>query len=144
MLFRSIYNSIGYKANTRLSSSTTTVGSAVSFTGMYTSGFIPAKAGDILRIKGTAPKSSTDSYVISFDSANTRITAKPILVQESPLDWAYSSATVSKAPYQKYENGILEIDLSSTYFGTGFDAIRFSAGLIDENTIVTINEKIPV
>ena len=114
-----IYNGVGYKTNTRLSSSTSTVGKAVAFTGMCTSGFIPCKEGDVLRIKGISHKSGTASYIIAFDSANAMVGYK-----------AYSATEPT-------------ITLDSTTFGTGFNAIRFSAGVIDESTIVTINEEIP-
>lgn len=127
-----IYNGIGYKSGVRLSSS----GSVSTLAGMCASGFIPAVVGDVLRIKNTKPKSGTSSYVITYDSTNAKVAHKTF--GQDGSDWG----TGSSYPWLAYENGILTIDLSSAYFGTGFDAVRFSAGTIDENTIVTINEEI--
>lgn len=127
-----IYNGIGYKSGVRLSSS----GSVATLAGVCASGFIPAVVGDVLRIKNTKPKSGTASYVITYDSTNAKVAHKSF--GQAGSDWY----TDSLYPWLAYENGILTIDLSSTYFGTGFDAIRFSAGTIDENTIVTVNEEI--
>lgn len=133
-----ILNGVGYLTGYRLSSSTSVVGCAVALSGMCTSGFIPAQPGDILRIKGTLAKLGTASYVISFTSANEKVGYRSLAFNNSSLEWDNSS----EHPWQSYANGILTIDLSSAYFGTGFDAVRFSAGTIDENTIVTINEEI--
>ena len=128
------YNGIGYKTTTRLSSS----GSAVSQTGMCASGFIPAKEGDILRIKGTMPKQGTASYVIAYDSSNTKTNHQSFPQHTSGSDWVANA----NHPWLTYEDGVLVIPLVSEYFGTGFNAIRFSAGTIDANTIATINQEI--
>jgi ribosomal protein S17 len=60
----------GYKTSTRLSSSS---GGAVTAADMCCSGFLPCKEGDILRIKGTKPKSGTASYVMTFNSSNAKV-----------------------------------------------------------------------
>ena len=52
---KTIYGGTGFKTGVRLSSSTTTAGGTVSLANMCTSGYIPAKPGDILRIKRTRP-----------------------------------------------------------------------------------------
>ena len=122
----------GYITGKRLSSS----GSVSTLTGMCCSGFIPAKEGDILRIKGISPKSGTASYVITYNSSNNKIAHQSIY--QGGSDWSNSTS----APWQSYSNGVLTITLSSGYFGTGFDAIRFSAGVIDTDTIATINQEI--
>lgn len=124
----------GYITGYRLSSSS---GNPTSMAGMCCSGFIPAKSGDILRIKGITAKTGTASYVISYNSANTKVTHKG-LGQTDSLEWTNDS----NYPWQSYENGVLTVYLNSEYFGTNFDAIRFSAGIIDNNTIVTINQEI--
>lgn len=134
-----IYNGIGYKPDTRLSSSTTAAGSTVSHTGMYTSGFIPAKPGDILRIKGAKSMSGTTSYVILFNSSNARVAYTNIEQHNSNGDWDNATQTEK----QSYKNGVLKFTLASSYYGTNFDAVRFSAGYMDANTIVTINQEIP-
>lgn len=121
----------GYVTGKRLSSS----GSEATLTGMCCSGFIPAEPGDILRIKGTAPKTGTASYVITYNSSNTKVAHQGVYQDNNT--WVNSASS----PWQKVENGVLQITLDSN-FGTGFDAIRFSAGTIDANTIVTINQEI--
>jgi hypothetical protein len=129
---KTIYNGCGYITGKRLSSS----GSVSTATGMCASGFIPAKEGDILRIKGTTPKTGTSSYVITYNSSNEKVAHKA-LYQNSVPEWVNSSSY----PWQSYADGVLTITLDSN-FGTGFDAIRFSAGVINSDTIVTINQEI--
>jgi len=105
---------------------------------MCASGFMPAKVGDVLRIKGIEPRTGTTSYVITYNSTNTKVAHASIAQRGStPDDWRVTGCVDS------YENGILTITLDSATFGTGFDSFRFSAGVIDENTIVTINQEIP-
>ena len=122
----------GYVTGKRLSSS----GSESTQTGMCCSGFISAKSGDILRIKGTAPKTGTGSYVITYDSSNKKVAYQSV-PQTSSGQWS-SSTSYS---WYSYKDDVLQITLDSN-FGTGFDAIRFSAGTINANTIVTINQEI--
>lgn len=133
---KTIYNGCGYITGKRLSSS----GSVSTATGMCASGFIPAKEGDILRIKGTTPKEGTLSYIITYNNSNTKVKNQTIY-----QDGTWMSQSNSAAPdWQDYdaESDVLVVTLSSDYFGTGFDAIRFSAGVINADTIVTINQEI--
>lgn len=121
----------GYLKDTRLSSS----GSTAERVGAYASGFIPASVGDTLRIKGTKALSGLSQYVISYNGT-TKVNHKEILYNASSLEWSQNNTWCT------YADGILTIPLTSANFGSGFDAIRFSCGLIDENTIVTVNEEI--
>ena len=131
---KTVYQGKGYITGYRLSSS----GNLSQATGMCASGFIfPVKEGDVLRIKGIKPKASTASYVISYNNSNTKVAHKGFLQETDGSSWVSNNI----ATYDK-TNDILTIILSSTNFGTGWDSIRFSAGTIDGNTIVTINEKI--
>lgn len=127
-----IYEGKGYKTETRLSSS----GSPTDATGkaVCASGFITAKEGDILRIKGISFVTGVSLYVIAYDSNN-------VVVKYNTLSGDAELGFIDKN-YQKYADGILEITLSGEYFSTGFNAIRFSGGDINESTIVTINEEI--
>ncbi|MBR5306926.1 MAG: hypothetical protein IKU47_08415 [Oscillospiraceae bacterium] len=130
---KTIMNGVGYKEGYRLSSSS---GGETAQKGMCVSGLMfPCKVGDVVRIKGVKPKQGTASYVMTFNSANTKVGALSLLQHTDGSDWASKTEAV-------YENGILTVELNSSTFGTGFDAFRFSAGVIDENTIVTINEEI--
>lgn len=129
-----ILNGKGYLDGTRLSSSGSA--STSNATGMNASGFIcPVKEGDILRIKGLTPKTGAASYVNSYNSANTMVKSATLSQDGTPPSWIVKNAIKS------YVDGVLTIPLESTYFGTGFDAVRFS-GVISEGAIVTINQDI--
>lgn len=122
----------GYMVDTRLSSSGGT--STSNATGMSASGFIPAKEGDILRIKGSSPKSGAGSYINSYNASNALVKSYTLSQDGTPPDWVPKNAV-------SYTDGVLTVTLSSTYFGTGFDAVRFS-GVFDSTAIVTVNEEI--
>lgn len=128
-----IYSDDGYATDTRLSSSGSTSTSGAS--GMSASGFIPAKENDILRIKGLAPKQGAASYVNSYNASNALVKSNTLSQDGTPPDWIAKNALTS------YKDGILTFTLNSQYFGTGFNAIRFS-GVFDSTAIVTINQEI--
>lgn len=133
---KTIYNGKGYRSGYRLSSSN---GGVTAAGGMYTSGFIPAQVGDVVRIKNIKPKLGTASYVMTFDSSNTKVGVGTLGQKgETDPDWRDAYGCIDS-----YNNGIITVTLDSATFGTGFDSFRFSAGVIDENTIVTINQEIP-
>lgn len=115
----SIYNIIGYKTGTRLSSS----GSTADKDGMCTSGFIPAVAGDVLRIDGITINTTVNCYIIAYNSSNTKT---------GYMQFHQSTLATLKA-------GMI---LDSTTFGSGFNAIRFCCKTITADTVVTINEEI--
>lgn len=124
----------GYITGYRLTSS----GGTSALSNACASGFIPAKVGDVLRIKGITPIQGTASqYVITYNSSNTVVKHLGLRDKDDNSDWG----TVT-TPWWKYENGIITITLESGSFGSDFNAIRFSAGIIDNNTIVTVNEEI--
>lgn len=131
---KTIYQGKGYITGYRLSSSS---GSLSANANMRTSGFISAKEGDVIRIKGISPRRGTPSYVITYNSNNTKIQYRSIPQHDDGTDY-YDIVY----DWYSYKNGIITIKLLSSYFGTGFNAFRFCAGVIDENTIVTINEEI--
>lgn len=124
---KTIYEGKGYITDHRLSSS----GAIAKQIGTCASGYISAKVGDILRIKGIQSASGVNSYIISYDSSNTKVAH-----YQYYLDASYNNSVCT------YENDILTVHLTSEVFGTGWDAIRFSTGTIDENTVVTINEEL--
>ena len=115
-----VYNGKGFKENTRISGSS---GSTSDATGIYTTGFIPAQAGDILYFKNmTWSNLSQKCYIIAFNSSNA-ITGK-LEIQ---------ATTASPAPTSP-------LTLDSATFGSGFNAIRISASDISTNTVITVNE----
>lgn len=127
----------GYITGKRLSSSGTLSNENAS----CVSGLIfPVTEGSVIRIKGTTPiQSSASAYMITYDGENTKIGHAEMPKVSDKSDW---SSTTTKS-YYRYdaENNEITITLDST-FGTGYNAIRFSAGTIDDNTIVTVNEEI--
>lgn len=125
----------GYLKGQRLSSS----GGLTALASACVSGFIPASEGNVLRIKNIKPiPTSTSAYVITYNSSNAKVQHKSLGTTSDFSDWATPAST----PYVTYKDGVLTIPLTSEYFGTGFNAIRFSAGTIDATSIVTINEEI--
>lgn len=68
----SIFNGTGYKDNARLSSSGSVSGTALN--GSVTTGFIPCKAGDIIRMKGATWLGNASPnlyYILFYDSTKT-------------------------------------------------------------------------
>jgi hypothetical protein len=125
----------GYITGKRLSSS----GSVANESSTCISGFIfPVAEGSVIRIKGATPiQSSAAAYVITYDSANAKIGHAEMPKNADKSDW---SSTTTKS-YYSYKDGVITITLDST-FGTGYNAIRFSAGTINSDTIVTVDEEI--
>lgn len=130
---KSIFDGLGYMAGARLSS---TGNVAMSSIQMCASGFIPAVAGDVVRIKGHFPVSGVTSYVITYNSSNTRLVSKSLQQKTDGSAWTTSGVT-----WYTYENGIMTIPLTSADFGTGFDSFRFS-GAMSADTVVTVNQVI--
>ncbi len=115
----------GYSQNRRLSSS----GSDAARDGCCCTGYIPAKAGDVLRVKGILNAHGISTYIIAYDSSNTKTNYKTTFVNGGLWFPIGDSET------------IYEATLSANAFGNNFNAIRIS-GVIDGNTIVTINQEI--
>lgn len=128
----------GYQTPLRLSSSGST---SSSVSPMCASGFIPAKDGDVIRIKGAYGKVGTQAYVISYNSSRTKIAHKTIPIDETVSSICWSTvcewATVKQA-----DDNLLTFTLSSANFGTGIEYIRFSGDMTSGNVIVTVNEEI--
>ena len=117
-----IYNEIGYKIGTRLSSSGKTESTdKLMQQAMCTSGYIPAKPGDTLRIQGFIKPSDMNYYVIAYDSTNTKTGYLNISEAVSPLTLTLDAAT----------------------FGSNFNAIRFCVRNLTTESIVTINQELP-
>ena len=132
---KTVYNGKGYKNSTRLSSSSG--GESSSSEQMCVSGFISAKAGDVIRIKGTSPVAGVSSYIMGFNSSNAKTGA--ITLQNG--DGTHWDADPSGLYTYDVESDTITATLSSSAIGSNFNAVRIS-GHIDSNTIVTINEEI--
>lgn len=138
-----IYNGgLGYKNGYRLSSSGSESSSGVS----TVTGFIPAKAGDIIRIKGYRWYATVSSiqYLIAYNSENAY---EKVFTANSKGAYQTSSFVES----MEYSGGISTIKLKADV--TGYDCIRISMQSISEddvvvgnadgaNLIVTVNEEI--
>lgn len=134
-----IYNGKGYKEGTKLSGSGG--GESAVSSALCASGFIPAVAGDVLRIKGISPVTSSTHYVVAYNSSNER-TGNTTLYFGSKDGVLYfqSKAEAASAIYT-IDDDVITLTLTKANFGSGFNAIRISAKM-DANTIVTINEEI--
>ena len=115
----SIFNIVGYKNGYRLNSSVTEKAQA----GCAYTGFIPAKKGDIIRIKNIDACTVGYGYVHYFNGSFVKSASSYSLVANNfVLD----------------SNGVGSFTIPSecTY-------IRLSYGTMSENSIITINEEIP-
>lgn len=112
-------NGLGYKTGTRLNSSL----NEVAISGMCCTGFIPlsGEAGDVIRIKNVTYAGTATVYLTCF---NRNGTASKTYMQ-SDLE----SATV---------DGVTTITITQN----GLYSMRLSCGVIDDTSIITINEEI--
>ena len=134
-----IYNGKGYKEGTKLSGSGG--GESAVSSALCASGFIPAVAGNVLRIKGISPVTASTHYVVAYNSANTRTGNTTLYFgsKDGVLYWQ-TKAEAQNAIYT-IDNDVITLTLTEAHFGSGFNAIRISAKM-DGDTIVTINEEI--
>lgn len=119
----------GYKANYRLSSS----GAVVAHDGCYTTGFIPAVPGSVIRVKNITITSVQNLYFIAYNASN-----------EATGHAQWNGAGNATIALQNLGNGLynLTATLDPAVYGTGFNAIRISSGGFNEDTIITVNEEI--
>ena len=112
-------NGLGYKTGTRLNSSL----NEVAISGMCCTGFIPlsGKAGDVIRIKNVTYAGTAAVYLTCFNHNGTP--SKTYM--QSDLE----SATV---------DGVTTITTSQN----GLYSMRLSCGVIDDTSIITVNEEI--
>lgn len=111
-----IYNGVGYKTGYRINSSFAEAQSS----GMCCTGFIMANGADVLRVKNVTLSGSGTPYVLLYSSSGGGVITESISV----LGTADG-------------NGVYTYTLPD-YTG----AVRLSLGVIDDTSIVTINEEI--
>ena len=114
-----IYNGVGYRAGMRLNSSFAEVAAA----GMCCTGYIPVRVGDVIRIKNVTIYGANDPYCCVYTGAG----AGSLSFNGSQM----SEATV---------NGITTLVVTGDT--TDLLYCRLSAGVIDERSIITVNEEI--
>ena len=110
----------GYKTGYRLNSS----GNEAAQANCCVTGFIKAKQGDILRIKNFTTAVSGYNYLHFYKSDFTK----------------YGTPLNSWADY--ISDGIITIDLAEAGATATTEYIRISLGVIDDTTIITVNEEI--
>lgn len=110
-----IYNGTGFKAGKRINSS----GEVVDYNGadMATTGFMPAKTGDVINVTGWKANSSYTCYIAAYDSSNN-VTGKLTI----------NSATV------------FPITLGEETFGSDFNAVRMSGNITDETSVTNMSD----
>lgn len=128
-----VYNGKGWKENTFVYTS----GDAAR-TGYESTGFIPCKVGDVIRLKGiTMTKGDAYCRIVFFRSDKTRINH----AQGNStwyLDTCFSGVKDSNNSYTQFT--ITSAKCSEMTSGTAF--IRITANHIDNNSIITINQEI--
>ncbi len=112
-------NGLGYKTGTRLNSST----NEVAISGMCCTGFIPlsGKSGDVIRIKNVTYAGTATVYLMCFNQGG--------IVSKTYIQSDLESATV---------DGVTTITTSQN----GLYSMRLSCGIIDDTSIITVNEEI--
>ena len=112
-------NGLGYKTGTRLNSST----NEVAISGMCCTGFIPltGKAGDVIRIKNVTYAGTATVYLICFNQNG--------MGSETYIQSDLEAATV---------DGVTTITTSRN----SLYSMRLSCGVIDDTSIITVNEEI--
>ena len=113
----------GYKTGWRLNSS----GVEKEQTGCCVSGFIPAKAGDIVRIENYTPNTAGYGYMFTYKSDFSK----------------WGDAMNGTVMANNTVDGVLEVDISSQFDTSAASCayIRFSCTEINENTVVTVTPK---
>jgi hypothetical protein len=118
---KTIFNGTGYKIGVRISGSSG-LESSTGNPNQGITGFIPATAGQTLRIKNVdTPSGNSADYVIAYNSSNTM---------------------TGKVQNPAVTNRYYEIVLSESTFGSGFNAIRLCFNNLNAETIVTLDEEI--
>lgn len=133
----------GYAKNMRLSGSSGSASAAsnANFV-MYATGFIPAKIGDVIRIKNFYSPDGMAGYMISYDTNKNRIANKTWGVTD--LSSVYPWRSGDWYTVDGDHTGVTTVTLTEANFGSGVAYIRFS-GVLNYNdvpTIVTVNQEI--
>ena len=114
-----IYNGVGYKAGARLNSGFIEVTAG----GMCCTGYIPVKVGDVIRIKNVTIYGNNDAYGCVYTAAGGGAVS-------------YSGAEMTAATV----NGVTTLTVTGQTAGQLY--FRLSVGVIDDTSIITVNESI--
>jgi hypothetical protein len=131
-----VLNSKGYLTDTRLNSS----GVTASIAGFCTTGFIPCKAGDVIRLQGInhKPAGTSNHRIWFYTSERANANSSPIQGGQSEKYTAISAVTNN--------SGVLT-QFTVAPYGTVTDVsnvafFRISGETFDADTIITVNEEI--
>ena len=111
-----IYNGIGYQSGRRINSS----GEETAALNFCCTGFIKVSAGDVVRVKNMTLTAANVTYLLTYSTSgsfHTAHTATDVLVDSG--------------------NGVYAFTIPD-----GIAAIRLSLGVIDDSSILTVNEPI--
>lgn len=126
-----IYGGVGFKESTYL----TSVGGPLTqdqYAGLCTTGFIPIKAGDKVRVKGFLENDTAHGiYMVGYNASNRRMNHRSLSAIQGVKAGTY------QAP------GYFEFTLSASLFTEELDAVRICLKGITTATIITVNEEIP-
>lgn len=128
-----IYNGKGWKENTFVYHTGDSTRA-----GYESTGFIPCKVGDVIRLKGvTMTKGDAYCRIAFFKSDKTRINHAQCN-SSWYVDTCFSGIKDSNNSYTQFT--ITSANCSEMTSGTAF--IRITANHIDNNSIITINQEI--
>ena len=114
-----IYNDVGYKTGYRINSSF----EEASATGMCTTGYIPYNSGDTLRVKNVTVSGASTPYIALYNANR-----EPLLVLKA-----------TEKLIEADSEGVYTCTITA-HSDTAY--IRMALGVIDDTSIVTVNEKI--
>lgn len=128
-----VYNSTGYKADTYLS-----YGAEGTRSGVYTSGFIPCKAGDTLYFKNCTIQAEQSNHRFGYYKSDKT----HLFTQNTTSAQLGSQAGVTIVYGDDGKMASITFDSSGYFANNDLGYIRFCCGGLDETSIVTVNEPI--
>lgn len=129
-----VYNGTGWKAGVKIN--TTSASNDTTAAGYYSTGYIAALAGDTLRFKNMKlTPSHTMLYAYLLSSDKKAYKAQLATASYDLLDWQDFNVEIDA------EGNIVQLTLPTN--AKEYDYIRISCAEITENSVITINQKIP-
>ena len=125
-----VYNGTGYKANTYLSG-----GNDGTRSGIYASGFIPCKKGDILRFKNCHIQSAQGNHRFALYDANKTFITNGQFSMAQLSSWSGIVVNYGSDGY------VSDMTMGHTYCNN-MAYVRFCCSYLGADSIVTVNEPI--
>ena len=126
-----VYNTIGYKSDTRLNSS----GTETTLAGTAVTGFIPVKLNDVIRLKNIAMTTadSSGNYIHIYNSSFAKVAGCKSSQLSNNTYWCGDQVFDDSGNLTSFK-------ISDGSLGTAY--LRISCKGLDENSIITVNEAI--